>query len=148
MVPSHSCTRILCKEDLLGFVFLVKSFFIGYNNSWQHISITKPLYKYKKKVWCEKDYKNYSITSDYNFTQQHWIRDLSWHQVPGLYWLRTQNNKLKRQEKKKCQNSKLQSQRAVHYFRMVLWRVMQQTQVMGCHRIFLPPMLNVHVATF
>lgn len=37
-------------------VLLVRSFFffIGYNNSWQHIHITKPLYKYKKKVWCEK----------------------------------------------------------------------------------------------
>lgn len=27
----------------------LKAFFIDYNNSWQHISITKPLYKYKKK---------------------------------------------------------------------------------------------------
>lgn len=23
----------------------------------------------QKRVWCEKDYKNYSITSDYTFTQ-------------------------------------------------------------------------------
>jgi hypothetical protein len=31
------------------------SFFIGYNiNSWQHISITKPLYKKKKKEFGVK----------------------------------------------------------------------------------------------
>lgn len=43
-------------------------FFIGYKNSWQHIRITKPLYKYKNKVWFEKDYKNHPITSRPSFT--------------------------------------------------------------------------------
>lgn len=54
--------------------FWLKAFFlfIGYDiNSWQHQyhQATVQIQKKETKNWCEKDYKNYSITSDYIFTQ-------------------------------------------------------------------------------
>lgn len=40
--------------------------------TYQHHQTTVQIQKTqrkKTKVWCEKDYKNYFITSDYNFTR-------------------------------------------------------------------------------